>query len=61
MKGAVKFVSKLIIVGLVFAQTSAADTGINLPVIGSSGINEPLYLTLCGIGLLLLGARSRAN
>ena len=56
MKAPVKFLSKVSIAAVVFAQTSTADTG--LPMMGESALNEPLYLTLCGLGLLVIGLRS---
>ena len=57
MKGKIKFFIKAVAVVAFFAQTSTADTG--LPVMGMGGLNEPLYLTLCGIGLLILGATGK--
>ena len=59
MKGRVTFFTKIVVVIAVFAQTTTADTG--LPIIGMGGLNEPLYLTLCGIGLLILGARGKKS
>ncbi len=59
MKGRIKLLSKIAIVIALFAQTTTADTV--LPMIGTSGLNEPLYLTLCGIALLILGARSKQS
>lgn len=59
MKGRILFLSKIAIVAALFAQTTIADT--MLPMIGTNGLNEPLYLTLCGIGLLVLGARSKGS
>ncbi len=59
MKGKFKFFTKTAVVIAVFAQTSIADTG--LPSIDMGGLNEPLYLTLCGIGLLILGATGKKS
>lgn len=59
MKGNIKFLSKALFVVAVFAQTSAADTV--LPIIGSSSLNEPLYLSICGLGLLILGMKSKPS
>ncbi|WP_053980386.1 hypothetical protein [Marinagarivorans algicola] len=59
MKGNIKFLSKAALVIAVFAQTSAADTV--LPIIGSSGLNEPLYLSICGLGLLILGMKNKPS
>lgn len=65
MKGRIKLIgkavlaTKVLLVISVFAQTSTADTG--LPMIGVSSINEPLYLTLCGLGLLILGLKSKPS
>lgn len=58
MKGGIKVLSKVIIIALVFAQTTAAETGLALPGIAND-LNEPLYLTLCGIGLLVLGMKTK--
>ncbi|HEY7771946.1 MAG TPA: hypothetical protein VIC26_02105 [Marinagarivorans sp.] len=59
MKGRILFLSKIAVVAALFAQTTIADT--MLPMIGTNGLNEPLYLTLCGVGLLVLGARSKRD
>lgn len=59
MKGRILLLSKIAVVAAMFAQTTIADT--MLPMIGTNGLNEPLYLTLCGIGLLVLGARSKRS
>ena len=55
----VLLLTKVLLVISVFAQTSTADTV--LPMIGVSSINEPLYLTLCGLGLLILGIKSKPS
>ena len=52
MKRYIWFVIKAIIVAVIFSQTTMADTG--YPFIGEA-IDEPIYLTLCGLGLLYLG------
>ncbi|BCD97932.1 hypothetical protein [Marinagarivorans cellulosilyticus] len=59
MKGRILLLSKIVVVAAMFAQTTIADT--MLPMIGTNGLNEPLYLTLCGIGLLVLGARGKRS
>lgn len=59
MKRPVKFLSKAALAIAVFAQTSTADTGFTL--LDNSSFNEPLYLTLCGLGLMLLGIKSRSS
>lgn len=59
MKGRIKLLSKIAIVIALFAQTTVADTV--FPMIGTSGLNEPMYLTLCGVALLILGARSKQS
>lgn len=52
MKRGIIFVIKALVVGLVLSQTTTADTGYGL--IGLS-IDEPISLTMCGLGLLYLG------
>ncbi len=52
MKRGMIFFVKAVTIGLVLSQTMTADTGyswINLP------IDEPISLTICGLGLLYLG------
>jgi hypothetical protein len=60
MKGRIKFLSKIIIMVAVFAQTTTADT-MALPIFGTDGLSEAMYLTLCGIGLIVLGARGKRD
>ena len=57
MKGQLKFLTKILVVAAVFVQTSTADTG--LPITMDGGLSEPLFLTLCGLGLLMLGGRKK--
>lgn len=52
MKSSIVFFIKIFVVGLVLSQTTTADTGYNL--IGVA-IDEPISLTICGLGLLYLG------
>ncbi len=52
MKSSVVFFIKILVVGLVLSQTTTADTGYQF--IGFS-IDEPIYLSLCGILLVYLG------
>lgn len=52
MKRGISFFIKAIAISLVLSQTTTSDTGYQL--IGNP-IDEPLFLTLCGIALLFLG------
>lgn len=52
MKRGLIFFLKTLVVGLVLSQTTTADTGYGL--IGLS-VDEPISLTICGLGLLYLG------
>lgn len=58
MKSSMIFFMKILVVGLVLSQTVTADTGYNL--IGVA-IDEPISLTICGLGLLYLGLYSAKN
>lgn len=52
MKRGINFFIKTLVVGLVLSQTTTADTGYSL--IGLA-VDEPISLTICGLGLLYLG------
>lgn len=52
MKRAISFFIKAIAISLVLSQTTTSDTGYSL--IGNP-LDEPLFLTVCGIALLFLG------
>lgn len=52
MKRGISFFIKAIVISLVLSQTTTSDTGYQF--IGNP-IDEPLFLTLCGIALLFLG------
>ncbi len=52
MKRAIIFFIKAIAISLVLSQTTTSDTGYRL--IGNP-LDEPLFLTVCGIALLFLG------
>lgn len=59
MKNYIMFLVKSVVIGVVIAQTTAADTGYNF--IGNS-VDEPIFLTLCGLALLYLGVyRSKSK
>ncbi len=52
MKRILFFFIKVVAVMVVLSQTTTSDTGFTLI---NDQINEPMALTLCGIGLLCLG------
>lgn len=52
MKRSVIFFIKAIVFGLALSQTTVSDTGYELI---SNPIAEPIFLTICGAGLLILG------
>jgi hypothetical protein len=56
MKGRITLLAKCALVVAVFAQTSNADTGFTL--MAGASWSDPLYMTLCGLCLLFLGAKS---
>lgn len=52
MRRGLIFFVKTLVVGLVLSQTTTADTGYGF--IGLA-VDEPISLTICGLGLLYLG------
>jgi hypothetical protein len=59
MKRGLLFFIKAIAISLFLSQTTTSDTGYQL--IGNP-IDEPIFLTICGIALLFLGLyRSKSN
>lgn len=52
MKKVMVFLTKAFVISLLLSQTTTSDTGYRL--IGNP-IDEPIYLTICGIALLFLG------
>ena len=53
MKNYIMFIVKSVIIGNIIVQTTTADTGYNF--VGNA-IDEPIFLSLCGLALLYLGA-----
>lgn len=52
MKRGLLFFIKAVAISLIVSQTTTSDTGYQL--IGNP-IDEPIFLTICGIALLILG------
>lgn len=52
MKRGLFFFIKAIAVMLLLSQTTTSDTGYQLM---GNPVDEPIFLTLCGLGLLFLG------
>jgi hypothetical protein len=52
MKRGILFFINAIVVGLLLSQTTTSDTGTTL--IGNP-MDEPIFLTACGLALLFLG------
>jgi hypothetical protein len=59
MKRGLLFFIKAIAIGLFLSQTTTSDTGAQLM---GNPLDEPIFLTICGIALLFLGLfRSNAK
>lgn len=52
MKNYLSFFLKSLVIGIIAIQATAAETGYQLL---SNSIADPIYLSLCGFGLLYLG------
>jgi hypothetical protein len=52
MKRGILFFVNAIIVGLLLSQTTTSDTGYQL---SGNPVDEPIFLTACGLALLFLG------